>query len=85
MTNVETTSGAVDDGEVTPKIHGALQQRGLVLGTHIVDTGFLDAELLVESRDVLRVGTSMAWTCWGQCLPTITGKLAKAPALRPNH
>jgi hypothetical protein len=35
----------------TPKIHAALQRRGLPPGTHIVDTGFLDAELLVEGRD----------------------------------
>ena len=55
MTNVETTSGAVDDGEATPKVHAALQQRGLVPGTDIVDTGFLDAELLVESWDVYGV------------------------------
>jgi transposase len=35
----------------TPQIHAALQQRGLMPGPHIVDTGFLDAELFVKSRD----------------------------------
>jgi transposase len=50
LTNVETTSGPVADGAATPKIHAALQQRGLLPATHIVDTGFLDAELLVESQ-----------------------------------
>ena len=29
----------------------ALQQRGLLPGAHIVDTGFLDADLFVQSRD----------------------------------
>jgi transposase len=38
-----------------PKMHAALQQQGFVPGTHILDTGFLDAELLVESRDVCGV------------------------------
>jgi len=32
-------------------IHAALQQRDLLPGTHIVDIGFLDAELLVESQE----------------------------------
>ena len=48
--HVETTSGPAADGAATPKIHEALEQRGLLPGTHIVDTGFLDAELLVESQ-----------------------------------
>ena len=34
-----------------PQIHAALEQRGLLPGTHIVDTGFLDADLFVQSRD----------------------------------
>jgi transposase len=50
ITNVETTIGPAADGAATPKIHAALQQRGLLPGTHSVDTGFLDAELLVESQ-----------------------------------
>lgn len=50
ITHVETTSGPAADGTATPKIHEALRQRGLLPGTHIVDTGFLDAELLVESQ-----------------------------------
>jgi transposase len=51
ITNIETTPGPTADGAATPQIHAALQQRGLLPGTHIVDTGFLDADLLVESRD----------------------------------
>ena len=50
ITHVETTSGPTADGSATPKIHEALQQRGLLPRTHIVDTGFLDGELLVESQ-----------------------------------
>jgi hypothetical protein len=51
ITNVETIIGPAADGAATPKIHAALQQRRLLPGTHIVDTGFLDAELFVASRD----------------------------------
>jgi transposase len=51
ITHIETTPGPTADGATTPKIHAALQQRGLLPGTHIVDTGFLDADLLVQSRD----------------------------------
>jgi transposase len=51
ITNVDTTIGPEADGAATPRIHAALQQRGSLPGTHIVDTGFLDAELLVESQE----------------------------------
>jgi transposase len=50
ITNVETTIGPAADGAATPKIHAARQQRGLLPGTHLVDAGVLDAELLVESQ-----------------------------------
>ncbi len=51
MTPVEPMSGPTADGAATPQIHAALQQRGLLPGTHMVDTGFLDADLFVTSRD----------------------------------
>jgi transposase len=51
ITNITTTPGPASDGAATPQIHAALAQRGLLPGTHIVDTGFLDAELFVQSRD----------------------------------
>jgi transposase len=51
ITHVATTPGPTADGAATPQIHAALEQRGLLPGTHIVDTGFLDADLLVDSRD----------------------------------
>jgi transposase len=51
ITHVETTIGPASDGAATPKIHAALQQRDLLPGTHIVDTGFLDADLFVKSWD----------------------------------
>jgi Transposase DDE domain len=51
ITNVETTIGPAADGAATPKIHTALQPRDLLPGTPIVETGFLDADLVVESRD----------------------------------
>jgi transposase len=51
ITHIETTPGPTADGATTPKIHAALQQRSLLPGTPIVDTGFLDADLFVRSRD----------------------------------
>lgn len=44
------TSAPVADGDVTPRIHGALQGCELLPSKHIVDTGYVDAEWLVESR-----------------------------------
>jgi transposase len=49
ITHVETTPAPVADGDVTPRVHRALQQRGLLPRVHVVDTGFLDAELMVTS------------------------------------
>ena len=53
ITDVKTTTGPVADGEVTPQIHRALEARNLLPTTHIVDPGFLDAELLVVSKRVV--------------------------------
>jgi transposase len=50
ITHVETTAGPVSDGAATPRIHQALARQGLLPTTHIVDTGYLDAELLVTSQ-----------------------------------
>ncbi len=50
ITNVETTPGPVADGAVTPTIHARLDDKDLLPRLHIVDTGFLDAALLAESR-----------------------------------
>jgi transposase len=50
ITHVETTAGPVADGAVTPRIHDALAHTDLLPRTHIVDTGYLDAELLATSQ-----------------------------------
>ena len=39
------------DGEATPLIHEALEEKGLLPETQFVDTGYLDAELLFESKE----------------------------------
>ena len=49
ITNVATTPGAVADGAVTPDIHQDLAERDLLPGLHVVDTGYVDAELLVTT------------------------------------
>ena len=50
ITHVETTAAPTADGEVTPRVHRALFEQRLLPQVHIVDTGYLDAELLVTSR-----------------------------------
>ena len=51
ITHVETTPAPVADREVTPRIHETLKGRDLLPETHLVDTGFLDAELIVTSKE----------------------------------
>ena len=50
ITHVATTPGPTADGAAPPQIHAALQQRGRLPGPHMVDTGVLDADLLVDRR-----------------------------------
>jgi transposase len=55
ITHSDTTPGPTADGAATPKSHAALQRRGLLPGTHIVDAGFPDADLFAQSRDAYGV------------------------------
>lgn len=50
ITQVDTTSAPVADGAVTPQVHQALKDKDLLPVTHIVDTGYLDAQLMVSSQ-----------------------------------
>jgi transposase len=50
ITHVETTAAPTADGEVTPKVHEDLQAKALLPTIHLVDTGFLDAELIATSK-----------------------------------
>lgn len=49
MTHVETTEAAVTDVTMTEPIHRALATKQLTPETHIVDAGYVDAHLLVQS------------------------------------
>jgi transposase len=51
ITHVETTPGPVADGDMTPVIHEGLQAKDLLPCKHLADTGYVDAELLVQSRE----------------------------------
>lgn len=55
ITNVETTPATTSDDAVTSTIHASLQARDLLPSVHFADTGFLDAELLVESAQRYQV------------------------------
>ena len=50
ITHVQTMAAPVADGEATAPAHTALRAKGLLPAMHLVDTGYLDAELLVATR-----------------------------------
>lgn len=50
ITHVETTSAPVSDDARTARIHDGLKHQGLLPAQHIVDTGYVDAKLLIESQ-----------------------------------
>lgn len=64
ITNVETTLAPVPDVKVTARVHKGLAARGLLPGVHLVDGGYVDAELLLESQtadQVARPGGDGGW------------------------
>jgi Transposase DDE domain len=50
IVNVETTDATVPDSQMTEPIHAHLDQRGLLPGEHLVDSGYPSAELLASSQ-----------------------------------
>src|SRR5260221_3716849 len=50
ITHVETTSAPVSDDAMTASIHAELERKELWTSQHLVDTGYVDAKLLVESQ-----------------------------------
>ena len=50
ITNVETTAAVTSDVDQTAPIHASLAAKGLLPGDHLLDAGYVDAELLVDSR-----------------------------------
>lgn len=49
VTCARATAGPAADGYVTPRVRRALRGKGLLPARHVVDTGHLDAALLVET------------------------------------
>jgi transposase len=55
ITQVTTTIGPTPDGQALPAIHEVLDQRELLPEEHLVDAGYVDAELLVASQTEYQV------------------------------
>jgi transposase len=51
LTHVETTTAAVHEAQCTEPIDAALVAKDVAPGQHLVDAAYIDAELLVTSRD----------------------------------
>jgi transposase len=50
ITHVETTQAQVPDNQMTAPIQQALTDQGLAPGQHLVDAGYIDAELMATSQ-----------------------------------
>jgi transposase len=50
ITDVQTTQAQITDSDLTAPIHRALAQRRLLPAEHLVDAGYVDADLLVTSQ-----------------------------------
>ena len=63
ITDVQTTVATAADDAVTGTIHAALAERELLPSLHIADTGFVNADLLVDARE--RHGVELVGPTWG--------------------
>jgi len=67
ITNVETTPATMPDISVTKKIHASLSTKNLLPREHFLDVGYIDADLIVTSREshgVDLVGPVLLDTTW---------------------
>jgi transposase len=67
ITHVETTPATSHDGQSTATIHNALAAKALLPSEHFVDSAYIDAPLLVESRkdhQVELIGPVLADQSW---------------------
>lgn len=67
ITHVETTPATVHESQKTAAIHQALHDKGLPPGQHLVDSAYIDAELLISSReqfDITLVGPGVLDNSW---------------------
>ena len=55
LTHAMTTLATVHEARCTATIHRALADKGLAPGEHLVDAAYIDAELLVRSREDLGI------------------------------
>ncbi len=67
ITHVETTPATTYDGAVMETIHAALEAKALLPEEHVVDSGYLDAEVLVSAEQrqkITLIGPVAADTSW---------------------
>jgi len=50
ITNVETTPATTPDDNMVAVVHASLEQRGLLPSEHLVDKGYTDSRVLVDSK-----------------------------------
>ena len=50
ITNVETTPATTPDDNMVGLVHASLERRGLLPGEHLVDKGYTDSHVLVDSK-----------------------------------
>ena len=67
ITHVQTTTAAVHEAQCTAAIHQALVKKALPPDEHIVDSAYIDADLLVQSQsqhEITLVGPTRANNTW---------------------
>lgn len=55
ITQVATTVSTEGDSDTLPRIHQGLAEKSLLPSQHLVDTGYMSADMLVQSQDIHQV------------------------------
>ena len=55
IVNVETTPATTPDDHMVKPVHASLEQRDLLPAEHLVDKGYTDSQVLVESQQTYAV------------------------------
>ena len=67
IVNVETTPATTPDDNMVENVHVSLEQRGFLPAEHLVDKGYTDAQVLVDSQQkygVTLIGPVADDPCW---------------------
>jgi len=73
ITHIETTPADVTDSELSSPIHDTLARKALLPNEHFLDSGYVDADLIVKSQRNCHLSVKIG--CFSENLPRCQARL----------